>query len=159
MGEKPRVVSARKRRFLNEFRHTANIAEAARRAGVHRSMPYQWAKRDLEFKRLMDEAENEAVDGIEKVAHNLATGAYTRMVVSAGKVLGEETIYSERMIELLLRARRPERYNQKQQIEHSGSLKTIQELLIGIPMGEEDNSTPLLEGESPSLLGDGSTEI
>lgn len=159
MRQRPGVIPARKRRFLNEFRQSGNLTEAARRAGVHRSTPYRWAEWDSDFKVLMEQAENEAVDRIELVAHNLATGKYMRMVVSAGKVLGEEAIYSEKMIEMLLRARRPERYNQKQQIEHSGSLRSIQELLIGIPAGEEDHSDPLVgEGEGVPLLGDGSPE-
>lgn len=131
-GDRPRQVSARKRRFLKAFRYNANVSAAARAAGVARQTCYKWRKDDPEFAALMDEAEQESIDRLEERAFQLAYEGTTRMVVSAGKHLGDEVEYSEGMISMLLKARRPNVYKDRQSVEHSGEIRTIQDLLSEI---------------------------
>lgn len=132
-GHRPQQVNARRKAFLQAFKVNGNVSEAARVAGIRRETVYRWLDSNAEFKAAFDEAEQEAVDQVERVAHELATGVHAKPVVSAGKLVTHEPIYSERMIELILKARRPDRYKDKREVEHSGEIRSVQALLSDIP--------------------------
>lgn len=106
--------------FLAAIRLFPNITEAAKAVGCHRSSHYEWLKSDPDYAERFRDAMDEGLDTIEKAAIDLATGKLSKKIVSAGKVLGEEPVYSERMIEMLLRAHRPDRYRDRSSHEITG---------------------------------------
>jgi hypothetical protein len=91
--------------FLKTLRATCNVSAGCRSAKIGRSAAYKWRKEDEEFAADWDDAESEAIDNLEGVA-------YTRAMS------GE----SDRMVEILLKGHRPERYVEKQRVEHSGGV-------------------------------------
>lgn len=100
--------------FLKEMRETCNVSHSARTAGIGRRTVYDWRDADPEFAAAWDEAEEEAVDALEKVARDRAIDG------------------SDRMLEILLKAHRPEKYTDRMKTEHSGS--------FGITVSSEDAS-------------------
>ena len=128
MGDRPRQVSARKRRFLKAFRLVPNVSGAARAAGVTRGTPYRWAKEDEAFKAEWDEAEQQGIDRLEAEAFRRAHDGVEDYVVSQGKlvyIVDEETgqkaplvkrVYSDALMSLLLKAHRPERYKDRHEM-------------------------------------------
>jgi hypothetical protein len=100
-------------KFLATLRASCNISASCRAAGIGRSAAYLWRKEDEKFSAEWDEAEAEAVDNLEGVAYSRAMS-------------GE----SDKMLEILLKGHRPERYVEKQRMEHSGNL-TVQILRLG----------------------------
>lgn len=89
--------------FLAVLAKQCNVSEAARAAGIGRRTAYTWREADPEFAAAWDEAEQEAVDKLEKVAWERASKGV-----------------SDRMLEILLKAHRGEKYVERQRTELTG---------------------------------------
>ena len=83
-------------KFLETLRATCNVSAACRSSKVGRSAMYAWRKEDEEFAAAWDEAEAEAVDNLEGVAYERAMSGQ-----------------SDRLVEVLLKGHRRERYGDK----------------------------------------------
>ena len=109
----------RKRRmriFLIVLEKTCNVTAAARAAGVDRGTPYDWRQVDDDFSNRWHDAEQAAVDRLEQIAYERAAK-------------GE----SDRMLEILLKAHRPHKYVEKQQVLHAHALtQQTQDTLEGL---------------------------
>ena len=110
------LVRARKERFLREFKHHKVVAIAARRIGIDRRTVYKWTADDEEFKDNLTNLQEEIIDQLEKVLHDLATGKLERPLVSAGKLVAYEKIYDGRALEMLLKAYRPKLYRERSEV-------------------------------------------
>jgi hypothetical protein len=91
--------------FLEVFSTTCNVSAACRAANIGRSAAYAWRNDDADFAAAWDEAEQMAIDSLEEEA-------WTRAKVDK----------SDRMLEILLKAHRPEKYVERSKIEVSGNL-------------------------------------
>lgn len=89
--------------FLSALRSSCNVSAACRAAGIARSAAYAWRAEDEAFAEEWADAEAEAVDNLEGVAY-------------ARAMAGE----SDRMVEILLKGHRPERYAQTTKVKHVG---------------------------------------
>lgn len=89
--------------FLAILAETCNVSEAARGAGIGRQSAYEWRANDPAFAAAWKEAEETAVDALEKAAWDRA---------KAGM--------SDRMLELLLKAHRPDKFKERVANEHTG---------------------------------------
>lgn len=90
--------------FLESLRLVPNVSAASRAAGFGRSAAYQWRNEDSEFAMEWDEAIEESIDSLEQVAFERAKDQ------------------SDRMLEILLKAHRPDKYVEKRLVEHSGDM-------------------------------------
>ena len=86
--------------FLRVFSETCNVSEACRAANIGRSAAYAWRNDDPAFAAEWDEAEQIAVDKLELVARQRATDGG-----------------SDRMLEILLKAHRPDKYVERQKVD------------------------------------------
>lgn len=78
--------------FLAHFAEHGNVTAAAKAAGMSRNAAYCWRNDDPDFAADWDDAEQQAVDKLEQVARERAIDS------------------SDRMMEILLKAHRPEKY-------------------------------------------------
>lgn len=134
-------MKARQRAFLKAFAMTANVSGAARAAKVGRTQVYAWSEHDEQFAFAMNVAREEAYDRLEAEAWRRAVDSVTRErpIYSRGELVGTEVIteYSDRMLELMLKAGRPdkfrERFDVRQTVEHQavGYDAADLELLLG----------------------------
>lgn len=99
--------------FLDHLAATCNVSEAARVAGFSRRSAYEWRDADADFASAWEDAENQAADMLEQVAYERATSGQ-----------------SDKMLEILLKAHRPEKFVEKQKVEHSGTMTTAIEWRI-----------------------------
>ena len=113
-----------KNRFLAALDRTANIREACDLAGVSRSTVRTHRKEDPGFNELCLEALQNAYDRLEREAWRRAVEGYEEPVFYQGEKCGLVRRYSDRMLDSLLRANRPERFR-----ENYDALKRIEELL------------------------------
>lgn len=88
--------------FLEKFADTCNVAESCRAAGISRSAAYAWRDDDETFAAAWKDAEEDAIDKLEQVARDRAVDS------------------SDRMMEILLKAHRPEKYVEKIRSELTG---------------------------------------
>lgn len=105
--------------FLTVLRETCNVSAAARAAGIGRATAYEW-RADAAFAMAWDEAEQEALDGLEGEAWRRGVEGIDRPVTHQGKITATYKEYSDRMLELLLKAHRPEKYRERVSTEVSG---------------------------------------
>jgi len=88
--------------FLAVLAEHCNVSEACRAARISRSAAYEWRNDDPAFAAAWDDAEQTAADTLEKVAWDRATA---------------KKGWSDRMLEILLKAHRPEKFVEKQNIK------------------------------------------
>jgi hypothetical protein len=122
-----KLTEARRERFLNALAETGNITAAVVLAGTSRTRVYELRKVDEDFRAAWDEAENSASDKLEAEAWRRAVDGVPEPLVSAGKIVRDDDgnpiairRYSDAMLTLLLKARRPEKFRERNSVEKSG---------------------------------------
>ena len=118
-GRSGRTDSARET-FLATLRESCNVSEAARQAGIARSGAYEWRDADPEFAAAWAEAEQEAADKLEREAWRRGVEGVDKPVTFQGAITATYKEYSDRMLELLLKAHRPEKFKERVANELSG---------------------------------------
>jgi len=103
--------------FLARLAESGNVSDAARWAAVSRSGAYALRLADEEFALAWAEAQGQAVDALELEARRRAVDGVEQPVLYAGKPVHDESgdpvtvrHYSDRLLELLLKARRPDSF-------------------------------------------------
>jgi hypothetical protein len=99
--------------FLRVLSESCNVSEACRAAGIGRQSAYDWRRDDEQFAAAWSEAEETAADSLEKVAWGRAT-----------------TDKSDRMLEILLKAHRPEKFVERRQISGEVTIATIERRIV-----------------------------
>lgn len=94
--------------FLTVLADSCNVSEAARAAGVPRRTVYNWRADDTEFAAAWDEAVETASDALEQVARDRAMSGQ-----------------SDRMLEILLKAHRPDKFKERAAVEHTGDVHVV----------------------------------
>jgi hypothetical protein len=122
-----KLTPARQERFLKALAETGNITAAVELAGTSRTRVYELRKVDEDFRAAWDEAENSASDKLEAEAWRRAVDGVQEPLVSAGKIVRDDDgnpiatrRYSDAMLTLLLKARRPEKFRERSSVEMSG---------------------------------------
>lgn len=96
--------------FLAIFRERCSIREAAEAVGVTRTTIYNHIKSDEAFAGALEAARSDAADRLEEVAYARAVEGTDVPVFRNGEVVGHVTRKSDRLLAMLLRAHRPEKY-------------------------------------------------
>lgn len=119
-GRSGRTDRAREK-FLTVLRETCNVSEAARATGVSRRSAYDWRAADPSLALAWDEAEQEAADKLEREAWRRGVEGTDKPVTFQGVITATYKEYSDRMLELLLKAHRPEKFKERVANEHTGA--------------------------------------
>lgn len=100
----------KQRAFLSRYRSNANVREACDAAGIARSTLYSWRRREAGFAEAMDEAQAMAVDRLESAAWDRALNGHVEPVFHNGRIVGHVNRPSDRLLQHLLEANRPEKF-------------------------------------------------
>lgn len=104
----------RKHIFLRILAETANIKIAAAAAGYKSTAAINRLKRtDEVFALAIAEAAESAADMLEAEAVRRATTGVKKTVWFKGEPVGEEIVYSDTLLTLLLKAAKPEKYSER----------------------------------------------
>lgn len=118
-----------KQAFLESYKQWANVSFACESARINRSNVYYWQEHDPEFAHNMRLAGDAATERLEKEAWRRATEGtpYKRTSYWHGEPVGtdEKIEYSDQLLMLLLRARRPDVYREKLDVAVSQVIKTV----------------------------------
>jgi hypothetical protein len=101
---------------------SGNVTRAAEAAGVSRRAPYDWRADDASFAEAWDEALEAACDALEAEARRRAYEGWEEPVYQKGALVGRIRKYSDRLLEVLLRAHRPEKYRETVRIRSGRSV-------------------------------------
>src|SRR2546429_362004 len=137
MARKPKKQTKRTRKpawretFLAALAVSGSILKACELANVCRANVYTTRDKDEAFAAAMALALDQAVDVLEIEARRRAVEGLIRKEFHKGEPLidpstGEqyfEREYSDSLLQLLLRAHRPEKYRERHQVEHTGGVK------------------------------------
>lgn len=100
--------------FLAALSDGASVTKACEAAKIGRRSSYDWRKADTEFAAEWDSAVERGTDRIEDEALRRAVDGVEKPVGwHQGKAGGTVTEYSDRMLEMLLKARRPQKYAER----------------------------------------------
>ena len=118
-----------KQAFLECYAQWANISHACKLSGVARQNIYEWQEHDPEFAAQFHRAEAAATERLEREAWRRAVegSPYERTSYWHGEPVGTDhkIEYSDQLMMLLLRARKPETYREKVDVSVSQVVKTI----------------------------------
>lgn len=101
--------------FLRAFSANGNVSRSCREAKVGRRTLYTWLEQDARFKRLYNEALEMAVDELEEEARRRAVDGVTRPIYQGGEHVGDVQEYSDTLLCLLLKGRKPEVYRERRE--------------------------------------------
>ena len=106
--------------FLNNLIECGgNIGRAAAKSNITRQTHYNWLKEDDRYAAVYEnDVKPQAVSALEDEALRRAMG-YEEDVYFQGKKTGTVTKYSDRLMELLLKANNPEKYRERAEIKTS----------------------------------------
>lgn len=108
--------------FLAMLAETCNVSEAARAAGIGRQTAYDWRDDDQTFAAAWANAEQEAADKLEREAWRRAVEGTDKPVTYQGEITATFKEYSDRMLEILLKAHRPDKFVERTKSEVSGGV-------------------------------------
>jgi hypothetical protein len=112
-----RAREAKQKIAIQAIAETGILTVAAKRAGVDRNTIMRWKKNYPAFMDAFDQALEISIDLLEVEARNRAIRGVKEPVFYKGEIVGHIEKPSDRLMELLLRAHRPEKYADRQQID------------------------------------------
>ena len=106
--------------FLNYYIELGTISKAAKKAGINRHTHYDWLKNDKKgkYRAAFELADKMAADLLEEEAWRRAVTGDLRVVYYKGENVGEQRVYSDQLLALLLKGRKPQ-YKESAEINAS----------------------------------------
>ena len=131
-----------KRKFLCELRRTCNITRASQKINISRVTAYSAKKVNPEFAAAWENALQEGIDLLEDRARQRAFEGIERNIYYQGKVIGNQKEYSDGLTMFLLKAHRPEKYrdNQNINLQQSGGVLVVPARSNGIEEWMKENA-------------------
>ena len=114
------------------MRETCNVSESARTAGFSRQAAYEWRADDAAFAQDWGDAEQEAADKLEREAWRRAVEGTDKPISFQGVITASYKEYSDKMLEILLKAHRPEKFTDRSKVDHTTSDGTMKPTIIKI---------------------------
>lgn len=118
-----------KHAFLEAYAKFGNISQCARMADISRNAIYDWLDTDEEFAQAFHTAEAAALEYMEGEAWRRAVegSPYTRTSYWHGEPVGTDSKieYSDALMTLLLKARAPDKYRDKLDVNVQQVVKTV----------------------------------
>lgn len=109
-------------RFLAALARNGNVTLACRHARINHATAYRWREAEPNFKEAWTHALTAAADVLEKEAWRRAVKGTLRPVFHEGVQVGSVTVYSDKLLEFLLKAAAPEKYRERVTQEHTGGV-------------------------------------
>jgi hypothetical protein len=126
MANRTKLTSEKETQFLHVLSETANVTRAAESIGMARGYMYELRDEDPEFKAQWNAAVEIGTDALEDEATRRATEGWDEPVFYQGAQCGLVRKFSDTLLIVQLKARRPARYRdnvttQTQQLDKDGN--------------------------------------
>jgi hypothetical protein len=107
--------------FLDRLADGGNVMASAMAVGVTRATVYAARDRDDAFAEAWDDALERYAAALENELHKRVFEGVQRPIFQRGELVGHEALKSDRLLEIALKAHRPDRYSERFQasIDHT----------------------------------------
>lgn len=109
--------------FLKTLAMSGVVTTACRKAKISRQTAYKTREEDAGFAMAWEEALDAAADGMEEEAHRRAVVGVLKPIFQGGKKVGSIREYSDTLLIFRLKAVRPEKYRERTDVQHSGTVE------------------------------------
>ena len=111
--------------FLQAFQTVCTVTKAAAKAGIGRRTHYDWLKADPSYAAQFEDLEQAVTETLEQEVIRRASKGTLKPVFYQGKTCGQIREYSDTLLIFLLKARRPETYRDRSDVNSTiqGSLE------------------------------------
>lgn len=113
-------LTERQKEFLVEYIQTGVILRACLNINMARDTHRKWLNSSPRYAEVFEDAKEMANEKLELLAYDLASGVYSKPLVSLGEIVGYEQIYDTKMLDRLLKARMPERFIERKDVTSNG---------------------------------------
>ncbi len=120
----------KQRRFLACFAVCSSVTRAARWSKVARDTHYKWLD-DKAYADAFAATERVAARSLEDEAVRRAHEGLRKAIRYKGKIVGYETEYSDTLLQALLKANAPDKFRDRQSVDHSGEI--VVKRVVGVP--------------------------
>jgi hypothetical protein len=135
--------------FIDVLTKSGNVSFACRLAGISHSHSYYMKKNKAGFSDRWEEALKVAADSLEEEARRRAVDGVDKPVFYQGACVGTMKEYSDQLLIQLLKAHKPDQFNERLQVSGPGGGQLIVDHVITLK-----RRTPEMEG----LVIDGQTK-
>jgi AcrR family transcriptional regulator len=112
-----RVSKAKQKQFLELVANAYSVTYAAAAVGVNRRTMYRLKDKDDEFAAAWDDAWEAGADVVSDEIRRRAIEGVEEPLVSGGKIVGSVRRFSDRLLELEAKRRRPGEYRESVKVE------------------------------------------
>ena len=120
---RPRDERWSREQWLDTFRWCGMVSTTCELMGIARQTAYAERQRNEDFALAWADVEEESTEAMEREAYRRAVEGVTTPMVSAGKRVTDVQSYSDRLLEFMLKSRRPEKYRDRVDVNHSGKVE------------------------------------
>jgi len=142
-------------KFIQNYQVTGRVTKAAKAAGMSLAAIYLLKKTHPTLVEDMEMALEKYRDTLENEARRRGVEGTVKEIYYQGEVVGEERVYSDRMLELLLKKERPHEFRERKEITGAGGGP----LEINIMQFDEKAPSPIIDADftTPKEIKNGST--
>lgn len=108
----------------------SSVTRAARWSKVARDTHYKWLD-DKAYADAFAATERVAARSLEDEAVRRAHEGLRKAIRYKGKIVGYETEYSDTLLQALLKANAPDKFRDRQSVDHSGEI--VVKRVVGVP--------------------------
>lgn len=136
--------------FLAALSDGRSVTSACQVALISKPAAYAWRKEDKDFAAAWDDAVETGTDLLEDEARRRAQDGVEKPVYQGGECVGHVREYSDTLMIFLLKARRPEKYRERHDVNHGGTVgveisdarETLQRKLAGLAAASGEGIVP-----------------
>lgn len=110
----------RRAAFLAALSNAHTVTRACKAAGLTRRNAYNHRESNPEFRKEWDEAKEAGGEFLEEEARRRATVGTLKPVFQRGEEIGHIREYSDTLLIFLMKGTMPDKYGDRQRVEHSG---------------------------------------
>ena len=107
--------------FLKSMAKLGNVSKACKAAKIGRSTAYDMRDKNAGFLKDWDVAVEEATDQLEHEARRRAERGVRQPIYQGGLLVGYKQVYSDGLMQLLLKAHRPEKFKDRAAFDHTNN--------------------------------------
>jgi hypothetical protein len=119
--------------FLKSMAKLGNVTKACQAAKIGRAAAYAMRDKQVSFASAWDAALEEATDLLEHEARRRAETGVRQPIYQGGLLVGYKQVYSDGLMQMLLKANRPEKYKDRAAFDHTTNGKEMPGSNIFLP--------------------------